>query len=96
MPWMGYLDNKSSNNNSSLLSNAMNSHYCLLLNRWIPPWILKESEDNIFNISGEERINFTQHMQMIDTKIESTIIKTLDAAVKFRPTPPVFKDVNNT
>jgi hypothetical protein len=34
------LHNESSYSNPSLLPDTMNPHYCLLLNCWIPPWIL--------------------------------------------------------
>lgn len=47
-----YPNNEPSNTNCSLLSNAMNSHYCLLLYSRIPPRILHMKYNNIINMKG--------------------------------------------
>lgn len=96
---ISHLDNESTYRNRSFLANAVDSHNRLLFNCWIPPWILwrehgmfefdKENE-NLFPLVKKGKKGIKRW------KRKCTIKKTLDAAVKFNPTPPALKDINRT
>ena len=67
-----YPNNEPSNTNCSLLSNAMNSHYCLLLYSRIPPRILHMKYNNI-NLKGRflclEKKSESDHQRSIDENV---------------------------
>ena len=69
----------------------MNSHDCLLFHRRIPPWILSVSRNKEMSLFLHNQNNLNASL-----KRHSTIKKTFEAAVRFRPTPPAFRDISRT
>ena len=80
---------------NSFMLYAMDSHDFFLFYSRSPPWILSVSRK-------QRRYHHHHHFFIIDQNLtaslkkHSTIKKMLEAAVRFRPTPPAFKDISRT
>lgn len=88
-----YPDNKSFDHNRLRLSDSVNAHDSLIFDSGIPPRILKCRT----GISWEENELWNLPMQTVCTNVSkwpSTSKNAFEAAVRFNPTPPAFRDNN--